>query len=72
MLLMATEELGGLKKTDCSFKCFQFNYKCNLVLLVSDYHIFQHVVTFEKAELASKTKAQKSENFHVSFIVFIS
>lgn len=60
MLLMAAKELEGLKKTDCSLKCFQFNYKCNLVLLVSGYHIFQYAVTFENAELASKTKAQKN------------
>lgn len=57
MLLMAAEELGGLKKTDWSLKYFQFNYKCNLVLLVWGYHIFQYGVTFENAELSSKTRA---------------
>lgn len=72
MLLMAAEELGGLKKIDCSLKCFKFNYKCNLVLLVSGYHIFQYGVIFENAELASNTKAQKLESFYVSFIAFFS
>lgn len=71
MLLMAAEELGGLKKIDCSLEWFRFNYKCKLVLLVSDYDIFQYVATFKNADLASKTKAQKAGSFHVSFIAFI-